>query len=156
MTHILENFRFVNALAPVADAFAGTVYPTGFNMKDAGRIAWLVVKGVGTTGTSTVTVLAGDTTSPQTETAVEFTYRRIAANNTTIGAVTAATTAGFVTTAGTGDMYIVEIDSRKLAASGYAYAHLKLVESVDSPVLGTVIAIATDLRFADATSDVVS
>jgi len=156
MTHILEQFRFVNALAPVADAFSGTVYPTGFNMKAAGRIAWLVVKGVGATGTSTITVLAGSDTSPISETAVEFYYRRIAANNTTVGAVTAATTSGFVTTAGSSDMYIVEVDAKKLAASGYAYAHLKLVESVDSPVLGTVIAMATDLRYADETSDVVS
>ena len=76
MTHILEQFRFVNALAPVADAFSGTVYPTGFNMKAAGRIAWLVVKGVGATGTSTITVLAGSDTSPISETAVEFYYQQ--------------------------------------------------------------------------------
>lgn len=153
---LMEQFRFVNALAPVADAFSGTVYPTGTNMKNAGHIAWLVIKGVGTTGTSTITVVAGDTTSPLTESAVEFHYRRIAANNTTIGSVTAATTSGFVTTAGSGDMYIIEVNAQKLAASGYAYAHLKMVESVDSPVLGTVIAIETNLRYADETSDIVS
>lgn len=156
MQHFLEKFRYVNALAPVADAFSGTVYPTGINLKQIGRLAFLVVKGVGTTGTTTITVVAGDDASPNNETAVAFHYRRIAADNTTIGAVTAATTTGFTTTAGSGDMYIIEIDAKAIASSGYTYAHLKMVESVNAAVIGCVIALATDLRYADDTSDIVS
>lgn len=152
----LEHCRFVNALAPIADAFAGTVYPTGVNMSQAGWIMWVIQKGVGTTGTSTVTVVAGDTGSPLTETAVPFYYRRIQSNNTTIGAVTAATSTGFTTTAGSGDMYLVWIDAKALANSGYKYAHLKLVESADDAVVGSVLAMAGGLRFADDTSDIVS
>ena len=85
-----------------------------------------------------------------------FHYRRIPSNNITPGAVTAATTAGFLTTAGSGDSYIIEIDAQALAASGYAYAHLKMVEGTASGVLGCVIAMCTDLRYADETSDIVS
>lgn len=156
MTHILEQFRFVNALAPIADAGAGTVYPTGVNCKGIGRIAWIIQKGVGTTGTSTIQVVAGDTTSPLNETAVPFHYRKISSDNATIGAVTAVAAAGVDTIAGSGDMYLVEVDAKALAASGYAYAHLKLTEVANSPVLFGVIALATDLRYADDTSDIVS
>ena len=156
MFHFLEKCRFVNALAPIADAFAGTVYPTGINLSQVGRLAFVIQKGVGTTGTSTITVVAGDTGSPLTETAIPFHYRTVGSNNTTIGAVTAATTSGFVTTAGSGDMYIIEIDAQALAASGYKYAHLKAVESDDDAVLAGVLAIGTDLRYADDTSDIVT
>lgn len=156
MTHFLEQFRFVNALAPIADAFAGTVYPAGVNLAGIGRACFVVQKGVGTTGTSTLTLLAGDDNSPLNETAIAFRYRRIASDNTTIGAVADATTAGFVTTAGSGDMYILEVDANALAASGYKYLHLKAVESVDAAVLLSVLFIGTDLRFADDTSDIVA
>lgn len=156
MTHFLERFRFVNALAPIADAFSGTVYPAGVNLAQIGRLCFIIQKGVGTLGTSTITVVAGDDNSPTNESAVPFTYRRVGSDNTTIGAVTPATTAGFTTTAGSGDLYIVEIDAQALAASGYKYALLKAVESVNDPVLGGVIAIGTELRFADDTSDIVS
>lgn len=156
MFHFLEKCRFVNALVPVADAFAGTKYPTGINIAEIGKVCFVIIKGVGTTGTSTITVVAGDTGSPLTESAIPFHYRRIAADMTTIGAITAATTAGFVTTAGSGDMYLIEVDAQALAASGYKYVHLKAVESVDDPVIGNVLFIGTDLRYADHTADIVS
>ena len=156
MTHFLDSFRFVKALAPVANAFAGTVYPDGVNTSGIGRLLFLVGKGVGTTGTTTIQVVAGDDNSPLNESAIPFTYRRIATDNTTIGAVTAATSSGFLTTAGSGDTYLIEVDAQALAASGYKYAHLKMVEGTASAVIGCVYALGTDLRYADNTSDIVS
>lgn len=156
MLHFLQNFRFVNALPPVADAFAGTVYPAGVNVSEIGRACFVIQKGVGTTGTSTITLVAGDTNSPLTETAIPFHYRVIPSDNLAPGAVTAATTSGFVTTAGSGDMYVIEVDSQALAASGYKYLHLKAVESANSPVLLSVLFIGTELRYADHTADIVS
>ena len=156
MKLLLQELRVVNALPPVADAFAGTVYPTGVNISGIGKLFFIIQKGVGTTGTSTVTVVAGDDASPLTESAVPFVYRRVASNNTTIGTVTRATAAGFTTTAGSSDTYVIEVDAQELGASGYKYCHLKLVESVDAAVLGGVIALGTDLRYADDTSDIVS
>ncbi len=85
-----------------------------------------------------------------------FTYRRIPTNNITPGAVTAATSAGFATTAGSGDTYIIEINAKALAASGYKYAHLKMVEVVASAVVGSVMAVITGPRYADNTADIVS
>ena len=156
MKTLLESMRFVNALPPVADAFSGTVYPAGINCEGIGKVFFIVQKGVGTTGTSTITVVAGDTASPLTETAIPFKYRRIASNNTTIGAVTVAATTGFVTTAGSSDSYIIEVDCQNAGSTDYAYIHLKAVESADNPVLGGVYAFGTDLRWADDTSDIVS
>jgi hypothetical protein len=156
MFHFLEKCRFVNALPPVADAFDGTVWPAGVNLAEIGRACFVVQKGVGVTGTSTLTLLAGDDNSPTNFTAIPFHYRRIGSNNTTIGAVTAAAAAGFDTTAGSGDMYILEVDAQALANTGYKYLHLKAVEVVNSPVLLGVIFIGTDLRFADSTADIVS
>jgi hypothetical protein len=156
MRSFLETFRFVNALAPVADAFSGTVYPAGVNMKGIARGCFIVQKGVGVLGTSTITLLASSDNNHAASQAIEFTYRQIGADNKTIGAVTKATTAGFVTTAGSGDMYAIEFDAKALAASGYKYVQLKAVESVNDPVLLSVLFIGTDQRFADDTSDIVS
>ena len=156
MLHFLEGCRFVNALAPIADAFSGTVYPAGVNVSEIGSACFVIQKGVGTTGTSTITLVAGDDASPLTETAIPFYYRRIQSDNTTIGAVTAATTSGFVTTAGSGDMYIIGVDAQALAATGYKYLHLKAVESVDAAVLLSVLFIGMELRYDDHTADIVS
>lgn len=155
MTSLIDSIRFIKGIAPVADAFSGTVR-AAVNISGIGTLTFFIVKGVGTTGTSTITVTAGDTAVPGTETAVPFHYRRIPTDNLSPGAVTAATAAGFATTAGSGDSYLISVDAAALAASGYKYCHLKAVELVDSPVLGTVIAIGSDLRYADDTSDVVS
>lgn len=156
MKLLLENLRVVNALPPVANAFAGTVYPTGINISGIGKLFFIIQKGVGTTGTTTVQVVAGDDGSPLTESAVTFNYQRIASNNTTIGAVTKATTSGFLTTAGSSDTYIIEVDAQALASSGYKYAHLKMVEGTASAVLGGVIALAADLANSPNTADIVS
>lgn len=156
MQHLIESMRFVNALPPVADAFSGTVYGASVKVSGNSKVLYLVQKGVGTTGTSTITVLASSDASRTATTAIPFLYRRIAANNTTVGAVTAATTAGFTTTAGSSDSYLIEIDTDDVASTGYSYVALKLVESVDSPVLGGIYAILADSRYASDTSDIIA
>jgi hypothetical protein len=114
---------------------------------------WLV-KGVGTSGTCTVQVVAGDDASPTNESAIPFAYRRMDSGDVP-GAVTQATSAGFNTTAGSADHYVIEIDAKALAASGYKYAHLKTTEVVASAVLGGVLAIAGEPRYSDSTVDLI-
>ena len=55
---ISERIKFGKGLDPVADAFAGTVQSEAVNMGKYGRVGFLIYKGVGTTGTSTITVQA--------------------------------------------------------------------------------------------------
>lgn len=136
-------------LAPVADAFSGTVTSDVVNMKNHGRVRFLVFSGVGTTGTSTITVEACDDTTPTTTSAIPFRYRRTAAAGTP-GAITAATSAGFTTTAGSNQIYEIEVDAEALAASGYGYVRLKAVEVVNDPVLGGILILMENAKFAGA------
>lgn len=142
----------VKGLDPVADAFSGTVYTDIINMKNFEHIQFLIYKGVGTTGTSTITVEACDDVSASNVSAVVFKYQACTTGDT-FGALTAATTAGFTTTAGSSQMYKVEVDAEALAASGYGYVRLKAVEVANDPVLGGVIAILSEGKYNESVSD---
>lgn len=134
----MERSHVELGLAPAADAFAGTVTSDVVSLKNHHRVRFIIVKGVGATGTSTITVEACDDVVPTTTAAVPFRYRRTVAGAAP-GAITAAAAAGFVTTAGSAEMYEVEIDQAALVAAGYSFARLKAVEVVDSPVLGGIL-----------------
>lgn len=137
--------KLVKGLDPVADAFAGTVYSDIVSLRNYRTCEFIIYKGVGTTGTSTITVEACDDTSASNTSAVEFFYQAITSGDTP-GAITKAETTGFTTTAGSSQLYRVWIDSAVLGPSGYEFARLKAVESVDSPVLGGVLIQLSDAK----------
>lgn len=139
-SNLSQKVHFVKGLDAVADAFSGTVYSDFVKVSNYSKAVFLLHKGVGATGTSTITMLAGDdTASPATtSTAIPFRYKAITSGDTE-GAFTAATTAGFTTTAGSSQLYVIEVDTEELGDTGYAYLGLKAVEVVDSPVLGGVL-----------------
>lgn len=138
-THLAQG------IAPVADAFTATVYSDVVDASLCDWVQFVRIHGVGTTGTSTVTVQACDNTTPSNRTAVAFKYR-VCTTADTWGALTDATTAGFTTTAGSNGMYEIWVDTRVLAATGYQYVQTKFVEVVDDPVLGAVIIQLHGLR----------
>ena len=144
---LLQNVHPVKGLDPVADAFAGTVYSDIVNMGDYACATFIIYKGVGTTGTSTITVNACDDVSASNETAITFRYKAITTGDTE-GALTAATTAGFATSAGSSELYAIEIDSEELGDTGYQYARLKCVEVANDPVLGGILIIMGGPRYA--------
>ena len=144
-----EKIHFVKGLDPVADAFSGTVTSDVVSMEEYNRVAFLIVKGVGTTGTSTITVQASAANDGSSPTAVAFTYRRLCNTSDVTGAVTAAATTGFTTTAGSSEMYIVEVDAAALPA-GKPWVHCKAVEVVDSPVLGGIVVLLGEPRSGGA------
>lgn len=139
-----QRTHFAKGIDAVADFNDTTQYTQSVNMKGYSKAVFIVHHGVGATGTATITVLAGDTataagTSPMTNsTAVPFHYKAITATDVE-GAYTAATTAGFATTAGSSQLYIVEVDAEVMGASGYNFLQMKFAEVVNSPVLGGVI-----------------
>lgn len=152
---LMDNLHFVKGLDAVADAFSATVASDVVSMKASEKCLFLIHKAVGATGTSTVTVEACDDVVPTTTTAIPF-FRRAITTDDTEGAVTATAATGFVTTAGSSHLYLVEVDHKALAASGYGYVRCKMVESVDSPVLGGIIIIQTaDYRGATKASTIV-
>lgn len=147
----IEQLHFVKGLDAVADAFAATVASDVVNMGKHNKCFFMIHKGVGATGTSTITVEACDDVVPTTTSAVPFRYRAITSNDTP-GALTVATASGFATTAGSSQLYVVEVEAEALAASGYGYVRLKAVEVVDSPVLGGIQIILAEPRYATTTS----
>lgn len=140
-THVIKG------LDPVADAFAGaTVYSDVINCKNFESVEFIIYKGVGATGTSTVTVEACDDVVPTTTSAIAF-YSQAITSGDTHGALTARAAAGFDTTAGSSQIYRIFVDVAALAASGYGFVRLKCAEVVDSPVLGGILAIGHGSRY---------
>lgn len=162
MTHFLEGFRFVNALPPAADAFAGVVFSAAVNIRMIGRLAFVYQRGAGS-GTSTLLVCASRDSSPLnfvdvggiTDTApIPYSYRRINADNT-VEDIVKLSANGFTTTEGA-YLYVIEIDAQALANLGFTYAALLSYEVTNSPVTGSILAMGADLRYGDDNSDIVS
>jgi hypothetical protein len=143
-----QSVHYAIGLNAVANAFAGTVYSDVVNAKGYSKIQFLVHNGVGTTGTSTITVLAGDDTTdpPSNSTAIPFRYKAMTTTDTE-GAFTTATTAGFTTTAGSNDLYVIEVDCSEIGDTGYNYCCLKCVESAADPVLGGILILMYGGRY---------
>lgn len=144
---MLEKMVVIKGIDPVADAFADTVYTDIVSYRDFRRIVFIVHKGVGTTGTSTITVEACDDVSGSNVTPVVFDYRRCSSTETH-GTLTRATTSGFATTAGSSETYAIEVDSEILKATGYGFVRLKLDEVADDAVLGGVLILGFDPRYS--------
>lgn len=144
--------HIVKGLDPVADAFDGTVYSDVISLKNHEYAEFYIYKGVGATGTSTITVEACDDTTPTTSSAIPFHYQTVVSGDTH-SALTAAAAAGFATTAGSSQLYKVSVEARALAALGYEYVRLKAVEVVDSPVLGGIMAALQGPRYDQAVQE---
>lgn len=142
----VEQFWPIPVLYPVADAFAGTVNTDIVNCESAVGVLFVITKGVGTTGTSTITIDACDDVTPTNSTAVAFRYRASTTPDTW-GAWTEATSTGFTTTAGSNQLYEVFVSAAALAEQGYGYVRLTAVEVVNAAVLGGVNAYIVCPRY---------
>lgn len=142
--HFPDDRHFVNALVPVADAFAGTK-ETDIIRVDGDGIEFTVYSGVGATGTSTFTVEACDDVSATATTAVPFWYKEVA---TDPGDTewTLATASGFTRTAGSNYACRIFVPADLIGQTGRAFARLKAVEVVDSAVLGGILASIVNPR----------
>lgn len=144
---MIERGQLEVGLAPVADAFSGTVASDVINMKNHNRVRFVYMWGVGATGTVTITAEACDDTTPTNTSAVPFYYRVTVAGGTP-GTLTAATSSGFTTTAGSNQIIEIEVEASALNASGYGYIRSKSVEVVDSPILGGILVELLEPRHA--------
>jgi hypothetical protein len=142
-----ETAHYVKGIDPVADAFSGTAATDIVNAEAYHKTQFIMYTGAGVTGTSVLTVQACSDVSASATTAVPFRYRAITSDDTQ-GALTAATTSGFTTTAGASQIYVVEVDNDELAATGYGYVRLVATESADAPQLGCVLIQQYEARYA--------
>jgi hypothetical protein len=138
--------HLVTGLDPVADAFSGTVYSDVLKMAEYAAAEFIIHKGVGTTGTSTITVEACDNAAGDNPVAVPFTVQKYTGSDDLPGEVISVAAAGFATTAGSSQLYSVMVDSQALGSKGWV--RLKAVEVADDPVLGGILAVLHGPRFA--------
>ena len=132
----VDKLHAIPVLYPVADFLDTTINTDIVEVLGEG-VLFEVTKGVGDTGTSTLTIQACDTIVPGNTTAVAFMYR-ISTTPDIWGAWTQATAAGFATTAGANQMYQLYADAAELASEGYGYARMHGVEVANDPVIGCV------------------
>lgn len=145
--YLIEELHLVKGLDPVADAFSATVTSDIINLAAYNQVAFIVYKGVGATGTATLTVepcsnAAGSVIGAP----IPFKYRRVTTGDVQ-GPLLDAPAAGFATTAGSSQIYAVEVTAADLALSGYNFVRLKSVELVDAPVLGGILVITGQARY---------
>jgi hypothetical protein len=151
----VEKLHFVKGVDPVADAFSGTVNSGIVNLRNYATVQFVVYKGVGTTGTSTITVVpVSDMSATASGSAVPFYYKAITTGDTQ-ATLLEATAAGFTTTAGSSQVYVIEIPVEELLASGYSYVRLRATEVVDSPVLGCILTILGEPRYGSQVTAIV-
>ena len=72
---LLQNVKFIQALAPDADRFTGNPATDIISMKNHRFCTFILHIGVGAAGTTTLTVESCDDTDPTTSTAVAFRYK---------------------------------------------------------------------------------
>lgn len=141
-----EAHHLVKGLDPVADAFAGVVVSDAVKMANFEHVTFIVFKGVGAIGTATLTVEAVDNAAGDNPVAIPFRSRAITTGDTP-GALTYREAAGFTTGAGSSELYVVEVDAEKLAASGKGWVRLKSTEVVDSPIVGAILIVMSNPKF---------
>jgi hypothetical protein len=142
----LEQTHVGIGLAAVADAFSGTSNSDVFSMENYGLTTFLIHWGVGTTGTTVITVESCDDFTPTTTTAIPFQYKRITSPDTQVALVEAAA-AGFTTTAGSNQIYVVEVASQQLV-DGHVGVRINAAESANDPLLGGILVVQSQPRFA--------
>lgn len=148
-----ENNVVAFGLTPIADVFDTVKSTDVVNAENFHHVVFLIYLGLATggTATATITVEACDDVVPTNTTTIPFKYRRTSGvinAGDTQGAVTDAAAAGFTTTAGSYQVYTVEVDCAQLGALGRGFVRLKATEGVNDPVVGCVLTILCQPRHA--------
>lgn len=138
--------HIVKGLDAVANAFAGTVHSTVVHMAEYAVCRFIYHKAVGSTGTATITIEACDNAAGANPTAIPFKVQKYTGADDLPGAVTAVAAAGFTTTAGSSQLYVIEVDAQSLGSQGWL--RLTSVEVVASAVLGGIVIEMVGARYA--------
>ena len=145
---LIEQLNFYNAslLTAHEDIFNGDPATDVVSMAGYQEMLFVIVKSAGATGTATITVESCDDTTPTTSTAITFRYKATTSGNTE-GAVTAAAAAGFATTAGANQCYVISVKADELNGSD-GFVRMVMTELVDGACDGGVVTIGGSPRYA--------
>lgn len=147
---IFSERHFINTgIVPVADALAGTVQSDAVNTKLYSRVTFILIRGVGATGTSTLTVQASSDAAQTGATAIKFKSRTGALTGAALGALTARAAAGYATVAGSNQIDVLEVDAADCPA-GLPFLNVKAVEVVNSPVAACMLTICSGASYEEA------
>lgn len=150
--YLSEQIHVVQALAPDADRFNANPQTDYISLKNYGTISFVLAIGAGATGTATITAQMAEAAAGTGATDIPFKYRRVAATGTSDveGAMTDATDAGFTTTAGADQLYIIEVEAQELDSDS-PFVALTLTEVANDPVDAGVLAILGEPRYPGST-----
>lgn len=140
-----EFSHIVQALAPDADALAGTVNTDVFGLTKYRRIRFVIQIGVGATGATLVKVQACDDFTPSATSDIAARYR-IATSGDTFGAWTALTTSGLTVGAASNQTIEIDVQDDDLP-DGYPNVRLNMVESANDPVDAAISAVMLNPRY---------
>lgn len=150
---LIQTLKFVKGLAPAADRWNTNPVTDIVSMANYSKCTFLAHQSGGTTGTVTFTVNAQSDVSATGAVAIPFRYSvggtGAGAGGDDAGAVTAATAAGFASTANADKLYLIEVDAIDLPA-GKPFVSLVCTELVNDPVNGAVEIILSGSRFPGA------
>jgi len=134
-------------IAANEDIFDGDPATDIINLAKYGAVIFFIMIGAnGSSGSAVVTVESCDDVSASTATAVAFKYWACTTPDVW-GDMTAATTAGFTTSATANNMYAIEVDASELSGTD-SFVNMICTESVNQPVDGAIMAIAGNPRYA--------
>jgi len=141
---LFQNVHVVNAMpsasqAAYEDLFNGSPNTDIVNLGKYEQCLWVIQKAAGSTGVARISVESCDDVTPSTATTVAFNYWTCTSGDTWSDMQT-ATAYGFTTTAGSDQIYAIEIDSSRLSGTD-KYARLATDETTDDPVDGTIVCI---------------
>ncbi len=151
MQNFSENNALVVGLAPDADRWAGTQTSDWVSAKHGRNIDAVVAEGTGTTGTTTLTMLAASDAAGAGAEAIPFRYR-ISPLAGPAGDWIQATVAGFLTAAGGDQIIDIEVLAEELP-EGKPWVALNGVEGVDAPTDAAVLFIVSNLRYPQRIPD---
>ena len=145
------GFHVINALPPVADAFATNADTDIIDAGGGEGVLFIVNTGlVSGAAASTVTVEASSTITASAVTLVPFVYRVCLATDVW-GEWTAAASTGFSmvhTGSAANAMWQIYVDSAEIAEAGYRFVRLATDETADFTVLCGVLALVINPRYA--------
>lgn len=141
-----DHMHAVLVLPPNADVFDTSQVTKAVALKVYEDAHFLLLTGVGATGTATVTAEACSDAAGTGATAIPFkkSYQAAGADaaDTWVASVD-VTAAGYATPAGSKQLHAIDVDGRSLP-DGLPFVRLKFTEVVNSPVIGGVVAILTE------------
>lgn len=148
---LAEEAHVVLAGAPIDINSAGLDSDV-WSMKGYGHCT--IIVGLGVTGAATtITVEECDDFTPTNSTAIAFNYyAETTAAGDTLGALTAATSAGITGSTNDGVYYVIEIDASELT-DGYPCLRCRLSDP-SAATLATIVVVLSGARYADGASPV--